>query len=551
MEKIIETSECKNCKNNFHITDWDMNFYKKMEVPLPTFCANCRQMRRLAFRNERYLYHRKCDLCQKNIISVSPPDTKLKVYCVDCFWSDKWNETDYGIDFDFSKNFFEQYALLKARVPHLALYGRDNFNSDFVNLSGYNKNCYLIFAGEYNEDCQYGTQVIKCKDCLDNFDCFESQNCYECIDISKCYEVFFSENCRNCNSSMFLFDCRGCAECLFCTNLRNKKYCIQNHQYSKEEYLKYKQTLIEMLKQGQIEAISEKFEKLKKSAVYKNLWSENNENSEGNYLFDSKNCLDCYDLSYGEDCKFVYTGFKTKDCMDVCHTTEAEMSYEGTSIGYHSYNVKFMFMSWTSSNCEYGYQCANCTDAFGCVGLKHKKYCILNKQYTKDEYQNLRQKIIEHMKKTKEYGEFFPINLSQYCYNETLANDYFPLKKEEALSLGYNWKDKENKEYLPQKFEIPKNIEDVKEEIINEILSCKTCGRNFKLNFKELNFHKRFSLPISHFCPDCRQLNKLGKRPKRNLIQRECAKCGTGIKSAITDSSINKIYCEKCYLAGI
>lgn len=62
----------------------------------------------------------------------------------------------------------------------------------------------------------------------------------------------------------------------------------------------------------------------------------------------------------------------------------------------------------------------NISNCFGCVGL-HDGYehCILNTQYTKEEYQLLVPQIIEHMMKTGEWEESFPPKLSSYGYNET------------------------------------------------------------------------------------------------------------------------------------
>src|SRR3989344_3075374 len=84
---------------------------------------------------------------------------------------------------------------------------------------------------------------------------------------------------------------------------------------------------------------------------------------------------------------------------------------------------------------------------FGCVGLRNKKYCILNKQYTKEEYEELAPRIIAHMRNTEEWGRFFPMEQSSFAYNETEAQDYFPLKKEEAAQRNIAWR--EEKE-MPQ-----------------------------------------------------------------------------------------------------
>ncbi|HRI36281.1 MAG TPA: hypothetical protein PK765_04380 [bacterium] len=66
--------------------------------------------------------------------------------------------------------------------------------------------------------------------------------------------------------------------------------------------------------------------------------------------------------------------------------------------------------------------------------MNDKSYCILNKQYTEEEYNTLVPKIIAHMRETGEWGEFFSPNLSPFGYNETVAMEYFPLTKEQALS---------------------------------------------------------------------------------------------------------------------
>ncbi|MDP2669631.1 MAG: hypothetical protein Q8O99_01100 [bacterium] len=37
---------------------------------------------------------------------------------------------------------------------------------------------------------------------------------------------------------------------------------------------------------------------------------------------------------------------------------------------------------------------------FGCSNLRNKQYCIFNKQYTQEEYEQLVPKIITHMQET-------------------------------------------------------------------------------------------------------------------------------------------------------
>src|SRR3989338_2605725 len=100
---------CRQCQSAFEVSEQDKNFYKKITpiingqifpIPEPTLCPSCREIARLAFRNERYYYQRSCDLCKKSIISVYNPGHTKNVYCHECFWSDKWDPKNYAKPFD-------------------------------------------------------------------------------------------------------------------------------------------------------------------------------------------------------------------------------------------------------------------------------------------------------------------------------------------------------------------------------------------------------------------------------------------------------------------
>src|SRR3990167_10429381 len=114
-----ETRNCKNCKKNFVIKPNDFGFYEKIKVPPPTFCPECRIIRRMSWRNDLSFYNRACDLCSKKIISLYHPEKPLTVYCNHCWWSDKWDAKNYGKDIDFSRSFFEQYRELQDKVQKM------------------------------------------------------------------------------------------------------------------------------------------------------------------------------------------------------------------------------------------------------------------------------------------------------------------------------------------------------------------------------------------------------------------------------------------------
>ena len=229
---------CKNCKKTFEITDQDRNFYNKMQVPDPSLCPNCRQQRRLAFTNQINLSKRKCDATGENIISAYRPDSSCKVYSQTYWWSDSWDATKYGRDFDFSKPFFEQWHELAKEVPRPALHTQFQFdeNSAYTNCAGFNKNCYMIFDSDYSWDCYYGLGINKSKNCIDNYRIKECELCYECIDCVKCYRLYFSQDSENCSDSAFLKNCISVRNSFMCSNLKNKEYHVYNKPVRKEEY---------------------------------------------------------------------------------------------------------------------------------------------------------------------------------------------------------------------------------------------------------------------------------------------------------------------------
>lgn len=557
-------NSCTKCQSEFEVTAEDQEFYgkvspvfngKKFPVSPPTLCPDCRQQRRLTFNNEMTLYQRKCDLSGEQILSIFSPDKPYKVYKGKNWWSDKWDSMDYGRPYNFEKQFFEQFKELYSEVPQVAL--QTNFlldeNSDYTNYAGSNKDCYMIFHADYNRDCYYGYGVKKCESSSDVFNLFDSELCYQSIDCQKCYNLSYSQDCINCTDSYFLQDCSGCKNCFGCKNLHQKEYHIFNEPYTKEEYEKYIKDL-ELTSDTSISTIKEKVKEFYKKHPYKSLHMRNTEDSFGDHLINCRNVTYSYDVADMRDGKYCFQLYNgAKDCMDLTQFgLKAELVYEGSCIGYNSTSICFCHIcNEQISDLFYCINSHHSSNLFGCVGLGHKKYCILNKQYTKEEYEELVPKIIEHMRSTKEWGEFFPSSMSPFCYNETTANQYYPLTKEHALEKGYKWKEKDKKEYQEQKYEVPDDIEDVPDSIINKILACEDCGKNYKIIQQELEMYRKRGNPIPLKCPDCRHKERMDARNPRKLFERKCDKCSTEIKTTYKEGRPETVYCEKCYLAAM
>jgi hypothetical protein len=552
---------CRQCAQKFEITDEDLKFYdkvspvfadKKYLIPPPTFCPDCRQQRRKAFRNEYKMYQRKCDLTGRQIISIFSPDKPYTVYDAKEWWSDKWNPLDYGTDFDYSRPFFEQFDELIHKVPQLNLLGYNNENSDYTNYVSHLKNCYLVFSSDFNRDCMYGKWIEYSKDSVDNFMLDNSELAYESIFSQYIYNGIFIVNSSHCHDSAFLYDCKSCSNCFMSSGLRNKQYCIRNKQFSKEEYEKNIKS-IDTGSYKNINNLKKEFTEMK--AVAPHLYINRNgrlEASNGDYLVDVKNCSNSYFATRVQDCAYAYDVFEIKDSMDIT-CASGELGYENCETVPMPFRSAFNYGSYTGGNLYYTLHCMNnCNDCFGCVSLKHQKYCILNRQYSKEKYEELVTKIIEHMKKTGEWGEFLPIRLSPFGYNETEADIFFPMTREEALKSGAKWKeeDKANR-YQGPKILLPDNITEIKDEITKQILCCESCAKNYRIITQELEFYRRMKLPLPHKCFDCRNRERHNLLNERKLYDRKCDKCKTELKSTYKPDYKGIVYCESCYLKEV
>ena len=112
--------------------------------------------------------------------------------------------------------------------------------------------------------------------------------------------------------------------------------------------------------------------------------------------------------------------------------------YEIIDVWINAYKNWFLIVCHGCSNTYYSVNCCDSEFLFGCYWLKNQKYCILNKQYTKEEYERLVPKVISKMKSNKEWWEFFPSNISPFWYNETVAQEFYPLEKSEAKKIDSN-----------------------------------------------------------------------------------------------------------------
>ncbi|HQH26415.1 MAG TPA: hypothetical protein PLP17_03390 [Oligoflexia bacterium] len=531
-------------------TKGDMAFYerispvfcgKKFFIPPPSKTPDERIQQRLAWRNERSLYKRKSSLSGEDIISCFHADEPYPVYSRDEWWSDSWDALDYGREFDASRPVFPQFAELWRSVPRPPLVNNWAENSAYCNFADRNRNCYLITSANDNEDCCYSWCLVNCKNALDCTWTTDSELVYECVDCRNCYDLRFSHYCESASESAFLFDCRSVSHSLFCAGLRNKNNYLFNEPRTRAEI----DAAYAALQGSRIryEEAWQKFEKLKQELSPKrSRYILASDKVIGDHIFNSKNIHYGFDVYSTEDSAYLHDGLNARNCRDICFFDGVELCYYSTSL--IGYGYRFTNFCRNSSDLLYCDNCHSCESCFGCAGLRNKHWCVLNRQYTKDSYERLCARIISRMQQDGEWGEFFPAQMSPFAYNETIAQEYYPLSGSQAAALGFRWRDEEDAASVRSCRSAPDSITEVDDVFIQEVLACADCGGRYKIILPELQFYRRMNLPIPGCCFKCRNKRRLALRPRRKLAARSCAKCHAQVWTSI---ALEQVVCETCY----
>lgn len=549
-----ETRQCNRCKNDFIIDDWDFSFYEKMKVPAPKVCPTCRFKMRAVWRNETTLYSgQKCFMCDKAVVMMYNPKKGYKIFCSACWLSEKWDSRDYATDYNKDVPFFEQLNRLMLSVPKMSLYlshsEGQNINSEYINFAGGCKDCYFCFNTSRGEGVMYSRGCRE--NCVHSSDLYfgiSTNLCYEGVNISKSSGVIYGQNVASCVDSQFILNGSGLINCFGCVNLRNKSNCWFNEQLAKEEYS-------ERVKEfkgsySKLEEVKKEFKKFCLKFPHRENHSLKSVDSVGDYLFECKSVKDSFEVNNAENSGYLFSSLGVKDSMGtIGYGKNSELLLEAVGTGFSSKIIG----SSALENCQdvlYSFFLKNSKNCIGCDSIKNAEYCILNKQYSKEEYENLKEHIIKELTDLGLHGLMMPPEIAPFAYNETIAQDNLPLNKEEALSQGFRWEDdvqltKGKETLLPEN--IPDHINDVENSITKEILRCIDCKRNYKITEQELLFYKKMILPIPRKCFFCRHKDRIIRRGSFIFSDRACSHCNKKIHTNLTKEIAPIIYCEECY----
>ncbi len=547
---------CRFSGEKFYVRPEDVVFYKKISVPLPTLSPKERLRRRMSFSPGYNLSKVKSFSTGKQIIAAYPPDTPLKIQEHGAWFFDDAEPMKYGLEGNPFRPFFEQFRELQLVVPRPNLNSdSSNVNSDYTNNSVRLKNCYLAFDSLDSENIYYGG-AIDSKDCIDCL-VFNSETGYMLTNCYRTWRCFFCDDVYDTLDSYFLYDCRNCQNCFMCSNLRHKKYYFFNQPLSKEEYEKK----IKEINLGNYEVFQKyftEFQKLKNNAIHRENRNEKAINSIGDWIAD---CRNCYHVSFAMNSDNVayslwFLGYR--DSYDISQGTGGELCYELLSISTeNNYAVKFSNIINHSRNMEYCELCYNCHDCFGCVSLKNKSFCIFNKQYSEEEYWKMVDKIKTEMLRRGEYGEFFPPEVSPLPYNFSI-NAAYPEYSDFETAKKYGYYFREAKENLQDTADLetvsandlPLDIKEVGDEFLGKVIYDEENDKKFRLTRYELNFYRKYNIPLPRINPFARMYRQLRDNYKMQLAlyERNCDKCQKAIHTSYDPEGPEKnIYCEECY----
>ena len=397
--------------------------------------------------------------------------------------------------------------------------------------------------------------VINSKNCFDIYFGNQDEQCYECVNCNDCYAVFYSQDCTNCREVSFCSACIGCQNCFGCTNIMNQQYCIFNEKLDKVTYdARIKELRIT---QNNYLAIFARVQKFHYSHAVRSTHNINCENSIGDYLVNCKNVLG-FEVFGAENVKYVGSSKEAKDGMDMNgygYCSDHLLESLGSGNGSH---MLYTVACDISSNLLYSAWCQSSNNLFGCIGVRHGKYAIMNTALSHQEYETTVPKIIDHMRATGEWGEFFHPSISPFGYNETIGADDQPLDRPTVEKYGWKWYDIPKKDrtgnyitpldtaqYNPEKVSKDTAAQNI-DTLLAGIIQCEKSGEPFRILKEELLFYIKHDIPIPRKHPQVRYNERIAFMNRKLLQPAHCAECGVDIQTTYNTAE-RKVLCENCY----
>ena len=210
------------------------------------------------------IFDEKCGQTIDDFMKKFAFDIKLPVMVYDSTtneetWAGSYNSTRF-ITFD-NEEAREDWMLPKRNVESIddiiEVWRETNFTTTERNFNSVNvAQSDTVYESENvwrSTCCTKCKNVAFCDSCISSEYLLASQRSTSC---SYCLRTDDSINCSNSynvicsnkiSNSLFIQDSSSLHECMFCSHLVNKRYCIANMQFEKEEYFQWKKAVIDWI----------------------------------------------------------------------------------------------------------------------------------------------------------------------------------------------------------------------------------------------------------------------------------------------------------------
>jgi hypothetical protein len=470
-------------------------------LPLPSVhpFENIRQI--YSFSAHMYLHRSKSALSGVPQLSMFDTERGYRICTIDEFWSDSVDNIEFGVPFDFNRSLAEQWGSLLHRVYLPPLNITNVEGSDYVTSARNVKNCYLCFAINDSQDCLYCMHHNNGNDNLYCIGAKYCQYCFGCLDVERCYSCQHLQDCQDCSSCFGCSDCADCHDCIGCAGLRHARNCLFNSGVSKEKVdaFRAENDFAEQKARRELLARCEEFIAAQNHQTQYNI---NAEECSGIYIVNSRNLLQCYHASGSEDCGYLLVGNDSRDCWRG-YGVRSELCYQAGPI--HTTGLVYASRVWGGENNVYSHLLYNCSNCFGCIGLVRKSYCVLNRQYKREEYFEIVPRIIAQMSANGEWGEFLSPKYAPLYYEESLGPDLIESVSDAELSRrGYCTRPAVQQGAVGEidSSSLPEHIDQVDVgELAGRSVAGAASGQAFRYQRKELEFYKkhRIALPLQHW----------------------------------------------------
>jgi hypothetical protein len=534
----------------FESTEQERALYETFDLPVSDMHPILRFVTRFAHGNNWSLYWAVDARTGKKLLSCYDPKEFPKIVDHAYWMSADFDTRDYGRPFDFSRGFFEQYFEMVREVPRPNVTILNCENVEYANHVFWSKNCYLCFICFHCENVLYSFRARNCRESMYLFNCRELELCVQCANCVNGFDLQYAEFCIDCHNSRFLSNCISCSDCYQCANLKHKQYCIGNVQHTKDEYeRRMKDIDLSSYRMYEHEwAAWQTFLATQPIQAERNI---NCENSTGTLLTNCRSCTTCSNLSNAENCVNSYGNNQSETC---------DASAEGSQVGVmavgflDSQRVAFTMIAEHCYDILYSQHMFQSHDCFGCFGLKNASYCILNKEYVPDEYEQVKKKVIAHMKQTGEWGTYFPPRYSPFCWQDTNAAAVLSASFDDpaaiAEKLGLRSDPTIGKTESPDALssgELPDRVDEFFERHLGSIWACAQTRRAYKITKQEMCLYRKFRVPAPriHWRTIFEQYySRMYPMP----YEAACGACGKRMCSYIRPCTTTRtLLCDQCF----